>query len=1404
MDSETPESDASNQVAGAPQTGQGSAMQSDAKDVDRQSRHDAESKHNEDSADQPSTEKPSADFPRLSPEMERYMRMEAFLLKHRKEWESKHDPVLDAAWEYRDELRRDPRVDLYGPWNRIWDFKSIPRYNRPNPFELTNNLSTLQSAHSAEEEDEFDISIDYGAARNRLRKNFEWDMDRIFLVEELAIRKRKQEEAQKVLAQEDISERPSASKEEESEGPPDHDNKKKTGPALKLNEVGWFAFRRLSDKSENDSCVVDVLLGDPIIEDGMGPMFGRRVRRHQKPRGSELGKAMRPGQASLPERIRINSAVLKKILASMLSADPDSFGDFTSFVIVRPFKSLFHCYDNIRTMIEKLEDKFSKEQESTTPINDDTTSIKDVHVEKQDAEGQKGNSLEKSASSVLESEMEVHPGSTQAQTLEHEEVEDDISDEEDEDHQEKDGDPNDPTQSEVALQHLKVLHDFMESRIKAKIMFLQTNECRKVFFSDLWYLFRPGQEVIGRDGKQAYRIVQVSSQRHRKTKPWDVWRWDNDLEKNKKKKGPFSLSCVYIDFDGSSIGPVSIQFDFKQFDGEAEITSLPVYPLRLHSLRKSEVSDADWRELEVLVPEKRFRQYLVNRGAKFLNVLGIKPMYYAGPTLGVRDDIESQVVIDFETAFSAEDGHGKSWKPNLEMIIGAPVSEEDDLYERDCSGDCCRWDMVYNDTYIDDKERSRYVNTLLPGSDGTSTQPSIAVFPRLLTELKDDANRTGYSVFDDELLIMSYRVFGFVLRHRHWAELDISHLTDLYAHRRPVWGHPHNKNSTFEGKKYKTAFDNLVLEKKQKPMIQALVAQHLRDKEHRAGQTVQMDIVKGKGKGLILLLHGAPGVGKTSTAGETLSRQFLSDVVQFANTNQRGLQNCSIDLCSKSLVVSLYNTTSPASLESTDQSEGDLGTTAKEVEKALDLNFTLANRWDCILLLDEADVFLAQRNKEDFQRNGLVAVFLRVLEYYAGVLFLTTNRIGDFDEAFTSRIHISLYYPELDCEKTIQVFNINIEMIEERFNDKERTIDVDIDDIRSFARDHYNNNEDARWNGRQIRNACQTALALAEFDAQGGSHMAVYNPDAVVRLKLSHFETVQQAYLDFAHYMDSVYGASAETRAQENQVRAMLDMMGESGRRLAKVDSFAAARSKSFRDEVRAKSNARAPQAVSPPVSQPAMAQPFAQPMFAQPGNQQYFPGSVQQQQPQVYYPNMAAPQPIYPQYAQPMGATSMRQQAAPSQSMNPAHQQPQFHQSQIQPGMQQASYLPPNPSQVMNSLGLSPNNNLQQAQGMSEALSQTPPSQRSHPQPAPAGGTSLLQHNVEEMYSAGSPQARGAGHAQQQQQQQQQSAGAGGPPPMGQMGGTSGYPHMSTGAPMGQGQWPGAQGMYTGGEAGQ
>ena len=59
----------------------------------------------------------------------------------------------------------------------------------------------------------------------------------------------------------------------------------------------------------------------------------------------------------------------------------------------------------------------------------------------------------------------------------------------------------------------------------------------------------------------------------------------------------------------------------------------------------------------------------------------------------------------------------------------------------------------------------------------------------------------------------------------------------------------------------------------------------------------------------------------------------------------------------------------------------------------------LAYRWQVVLLLDEADVYLERRATNDVLRNSLVSVFLRNLEYYRGILFLTTNRVGDFDKA---------------------------------------------------------------------------------------------------------------------------------------------------------------------------------------------------------------------------------------------------------------------------------------------------------------------------------------------------------------------------------------------------------------------
>lgn len=80
--------------------------------------------------------------------------------------------------------------------------------------------------------------------------------------------------------------------------------------------------------------------------------------------------------------------------------------------------------------------------------------------------------------------------------------------------------------------------------------------------------------------------------------------------------------------------------------------------------------------------------------------------------------------------------------------------------------------------------------------------------------------------------------------------------------------------------------------------------------------------------------------------------------------------------------------------------------------------FQTASAWNALLLLDEADVFLQQRSEFTLERNRLVAVFLRKMEYFDGVLFLTTNLVHHFD---FNRIHLMMSYDKLEIEarKTI-------------------------------------------------------------------------------------------------------------------------------------------------------------------------------------------------------------------------------------------------------------------------------------------------------------------------------------------------------------------------------------------------
>ncbi|KAL7810805.1 ATPase [Trichoderma gracile] len=92
----------------------------------------------------------------------------------------------------------------------------------------------------------------------------------------------------------------------------------------------------------------------------------------------------------------------------------------------------------------------------------------------------------------------------------------------------------------------------------------------------------------------------------------------------------------------------------------------------------------------------------------------------------------------------------------------------------------------------------------------------------------------------------------------------------------------------------------------------------------------------------------------------------------------------------------------------------DLGINAASLGANIKCVFEMATEWNAVILLDEADVFMAERNPNDIHRNELVSIFLRELEYFRSIIFLTTNLYHTIDAAFRSRVSLHLLFQSLN------------------------------------------------------------------------------------------------------------------------------------------------------------------------------------------------------------------------------------------------------------------------------------------------------------------------------------------------------------------------------------------------------
>ncbi|KAJ6562449.1 hypothetical protein B0H19DRAFT_1375521 [Mycena capillaripes] len=298
---------------------------------------------------------------------------------------------------------------------------------------------------------------------------------------------------------------------------------------------------------------------------------------------------------------------------------------------------------------------------------------------------------------------------------------------------------------------------------------------------------------------------------------------------------------------------------------------------------------------------------------------------------------------------------------------------------------------------------------------------------------------------DEDLWLLPSKVFGFNLTKKMWSDFFVTKVGPV-AFDENAWDHlvldaETKVPSSLEASCESNGGAGQVL-------IKSLVQV---TRNSNTTTKIISDVITGKGGGLLCVLHGPPGTGKTLTA-EAVA-EHLKRPLYIAGA-------------------------------------AELSTKPEILENKLKSILSLATVWDAVMLIDEADVFLEQRSLHEIERNSLVSVALRVLEYHRGVLFLTTNRIKTFDVAFLSRFSIAIKYPEHDLHSRRVIWRKFFELAGVKTEEREgngsgRSTPTDMvklenpATVASISDAELDALAEKQFNGRTIKNLVRTAQALA-------------------------------------------------------------------------------------------------------------------------------------------------------------------------------------------------------------------------------------------------------------------------------------------------------------------------------------
>ncbi|KAK4207818.1 member of AAA-ATPase family [Rhypophila decipiens] len=500
----------------------------------------------------------------------------------------------------------------------------------------------------------------------------------------------------------------------------------------------------------------------------------------------------------------------------------------------------------------------------------------------------------------------------------------------------------------------------------------KARETLVVSHESLWLLLAPGSIMVSSEAGNtcAMRLLNVSY-----TPP------------NPRCGIPavWDLLLGQYDWNGSYCGLRGVSKQIHEYKEDTLVTKFDVYPLEF-------APGGEKIEQELLA---RGQNWADLRGMHVKHCIGKKYVKVVGPDgrmVEIAKPISGRVIVDSWGYFKGQNQVIPKLSRNTLKIED---NDEEDGHEDDEDND-------EDDENEDDEDNDNDEDMQDQDTPATSSTASSVI--------KDEAKRNEElnTLTADEFILTPPRVRGFDLRTKEWCLFDVNDLSE------PHWD--------------PTPYEKLVLPGgiKEKELILGF-SSHRASSNSRASKFD--DFVAQKGKGIIILLCGPPGVGKTLTAEAVAEKSHTPLYVLSAS---------------------------------------DLGTNPAKVDSALTEALECCQMWNAALLLDEADVFLESRSAASLDRNELVSIFLRRLEYYQGLMFLTTNRLSAIDAAFKSRLDLILPYHDLTEDSRRDVwknFIGNLPADAASFEDK------DFDELAK-----------TEMNGREIKNCIKTSLVLVKGD----------------------------------------------------------------------------------------------------------------------------------------------------------------------------------------------------------------------------------------------------------------------------------------------------------------------------------